>query len=68
MSLPSVFDKNLTFQDQKRLRGFLRLADLGHLAVEGEPLVGKKFSRLISGVVSKLETRYIYFNLVSDMR
>ena len=45
-------------QDQKRLRGFLRLADLGHLAVEGEPLVGKKFSRLISGVVSKLETRY----------
>ena len=45
-------------QDQKKLRGFLRLADLGHLAAEGEPLVGKKFSRLISGVVSKLETRY----------
>ena len=45
-------------QEQRKLRGFLRLADLGHLAAEGESLVGKKFSRLISGVLSKLETRY----------
>jgi len=29
-------------QEQRKLRGFLRLADLGHLAAEGESLVGAR--------------------------